>query len=361
LAQKRAVCGSQNSSSTPPFDGRLERLPMSYRLMPMLALCLPLAAHAQLIPAISYFSRLPAAPVGQPCPDASAPRAAFNAQLREVTEALTAQIASRDRVLKDVRSRDLKTLQQAQLGTPGEGGVDGETMKKMSRAERQKMAQQMMEQRYGVTPEEIKKLKQMQRSGNTAGVTGWGQAMADEQQAAAAVDPAKAAQQQKNLMETARLAARQSELVQAVAAAQNKPETQLRELEQDPVGKERLAALALHRQQAEKRTACEAKASAMRSLYAEESAYCAAMAPRHVAILEGWRAAFVAHQGDYDEIDRIQGEIQQLQHGIQPAPEQQGLSALKAVRDYATRLTEAYRFNLHGDPPDFNLYCAGAR
>ncbi len=346
---------------------------MGPRPWSLLVVSLPLCALAQSLPATAFLQRLPAVPVGQTCIDNDEPRVAFEARLRETTEALGAEIARRERVLKEVRSRNLKTMQQAQLGTPGVGGVDGEAMKKMSRAEKQQMAQQMMQQQYGVSPEEIAKLKAMKKGGNTAGVAGWGQAFTAEQQAAAAANPAAAAQAQGNAMKTAQLAARQSELAQRIAADQGRHEEQLRELAADPAGLAMLVALDGRRKSAQAVARCEARVEALKAVYAEETRYCQWMAPRHDAILESLRKAFVAHEGDYVELDRNEAQIQWLQFGIQSAtargdaaapkvePEQDGLSALKAVASYANRLADAYHYSLHRGRPDFAATCAGAR
>jgi len=327
-----------------------------HRLFP-LALGLALNAQAQLIPATHYLAQLPPLPLGRACPDAQAPRDAFATQWREAQQALNEQIAKREKVLKDVRSRDLQTMQQAQLGTPGEGGVDGETMKGLSREERRKRALQMAEQRHGISAAEIDKLRQMQRSGNTAGLAGWGQALSAEQQAAAQAQPAQAAQAQQGALQVARLAARQAELAQALSRAQANTENRLQEVAQNPAGLELLARLAQRRQMAERASTCEARVDLLKSIYREEQLYCAQLAPRHLGVLNDARQALSGQLAEHDELDRIQAEIQQLQHGIKPAAEQQGLSALKAVRNYITLMGSAYRYELHGERPRFDDFC----
>lgn len=322
-----------------------------------LVLGLALSAQAQLTPASHYLAQLPPLPLGRPCPDAQAPRDAYAEQLREVERALVEQIVKREKVLKDVRSRDMKTMQQAQLGTPGEGGVDGETMKRMSREERRKLAFQMAEQRYGISAAEVDKLKQMQRSGNTAGLAGWGQALSAEQQAAAQAQPAQAAQAQQSAMQVARLAARQAELAQALSRAQGDTEQRLQDVAQHPSGLERLERLALRRQMAERAQTCEARVDVLKGIYREEQLYCAEMAPRHLDALHRARLALPAQLAQHDELERIQAEIQQLQHGIAPAPEQQGLAALKALRSHITLVGSAYRYELHGERPRYDDYC----
>lgn len=323
--------------------------------------------------ASAYLSRLPAVSAAQACPDADAPREALAGRVNEVIEALDADIAERERVLKEVRKRNARTQQQAALGTPGEGGVDPDALKKMSRAERQKLAMQMAEQRYGVSPEEVKKLKEMKKSGNQAGAAAWGQAFTAEQQAAAAADPARAAQAQSSGMDTARLAMRMQELAQQVNAPIAKYETQKREMAEDTTALAARTLLAAQRKSAEAVAKCEARVQALKAVYAEETRYCQRMAPRQAAALEGLRTGLVSHLGDYAELDRNEAQIQWLQFGVQSTaaqqgnsalkiePEQDGLSALKAVRTYAQRLSDLFAHNLHGARPQFEAYCAGAR
>lgn len=344
----------------------------------LLALGVPASVAAQgtnpNAPAASgYLSRLPAVSAAQACPDADAPREALAARVSEVTEALNADIEERERVLKDLRKRNALAQQQAALGTPGAGGVDPEAMKKMSRAERQKLALQMAEQRYGVSPEEVKKLKEMKQSGNQAGAAAWGQAFSAEQQAAAAANPTGAAQAQKNALESARLAARLQELAQRVNQPIAKYETQMREMAQDPAALAARTALAAQRKSAEAVARCPARVEALKAVFAQETRYCQGMAPRQAGALEALRVGLVASLADYVDIDRAEAQLQWLQWGVQSTaaqqgpsalkiePEQDGLSALKAVRTYAKRLDDLFAHNLHGARPRFELYCAGAQ
>lgn len=330
---------------------------MSTRMWSWLALSLPVCALAQSLPATAFLQRLPLVSAQHICTDKDAPRTAFQLRLSEVTEALGAEIVRRERVLKDVRRHNQKTTQQALAGTPGVGGVDAEAMKKMSRAERQQLSQQLMLQQYGVSPEEIAKLKAMKKSGNTEGIAGWGKAFSAEQQAAAAANPAAAAQSHGKALQTAQLAERQAVAAQRIGAALTKADVQLRELETDPAGLAELARLGALRQRAAALQPCEARKAALMALYNDETRYCGQMSVRHGAILESLRTAVVALQGEHEDLDRIEAEIQRLQFGIEPVPEQLGLSALKTVRDYAQRLGDAYQYNLHGARPDFATYC----
>lgn len=344
----------------------------------VLALAVPAGLAAQSTastpqPASGYLSRLPAVAAAQACPETDAPREALVNRVREVIEALDTDIAERQRVLKDLRRHNAKSQQQAALGTPGQGGVDPEDMKKLSRAERQKLALQMAEQRYGVSPEEIQKLREMKKAGNTAGAAAWGQAFTAEQQAAAAADPAGAARAQKEAIERARLAGRMQELAQHANAPMAKYEKQMREMAEDSAALAARTALAAQRKSAEAVARCEARVEALKAVYAQETRYCQGMAPRQAAALESLRAGLVNSLGEYAEIDRIEAQMQWLQFGGPatvasqgtPAPriepEQDGLSALRAVRSYAKRLDDLFAHNLHGARPQFELHCAGAR
>ncbi len=356
-------------------------------------LALGLCGAVQSRPATAYLEDLPLPPdsicVPMPdertrSPDGTTEQERFETRVGQLTDELLAEIDARSRAVKEAGKRGtLKPAQEAAMGQPGVSVAETDANKKLTPQQRREAAMKKIEQVYGVKPAEIDKLKQMKKEGNLTGLQGWGQAVTAERQAAAEIDPARMAQAQRDTMETAALAEKQSKAAQRIAAAVGKHTERFRELAESDDQKRLMATYEKHlylcdkdqmeaeeRRQAEehrrnpgrqitqeeaealadricaKKESCEAKTARTNMAISAAWAYCKQLTPQYVYIVQDFKRSLLAHQGDYAELDRIQGEIGRLQLGNKPALEQQGLSMLRAARDYAQWLAKAYLYKL---------------
>lgn len=308
----------------------------------------------------------------------------FFARIDEVSERLNKEIAERKHVLKEAQNRNSKTIQEAMMGQPGSEGIDGETLKQMSREAKRKKAEQLMEEQMGVSMEELKKLKKNNREGQE----GWGKAMMGQMQADAAMNPGKAAKTAQGNMQTAELAMRQTDLSHKIQAALSKWEQKMAEIEPKPDADEHRKALeAQMRQQGdgemlsglkdvlpqenattkayrEAVKAEEDKLKAMqatyascpdlnfqkRRLYTAQESYCTNLSPPYLTALKGYQTAVIGALTDAEELNRVQMEIQKIQFGVDLPPEQQGMAGLGLVQGYIKKLRTAYMFDLTSGP-----------
>lgn len=362
------------------------------RLSSLALLALGLPGAAQSLPATAYLEDLPLPPdsicVPMPderdrSPDGSTAQERFEARVRQLSAALAGEIASRSRVVKEAGSRrTLSPAQEAAMGQPGIDLAEAQASQRLTPKQRHEAAMKKIEQTYGISAAEIDKLKQMKKEGNVAGVQGWGKAVTAERQAAADIDPAKTAQAQRDTLETAALAGKQAETARRIAAAVGKHTERFRELAEsddekrlmagiehylEPYKRE-MAADALREAQERARNpgreqskqemeakeskrygpqeSCEARIARLNQGNLAQQSYCQFLTRRYVTILQDLKRTLITHQGDYAELDRIQGEVARLQFKSKPMPEQQGLSMLSAARDYSQWLAKSYLYKL---------------
>ncbi len=374
------------------------------RLSSLAFLALGLSGAVQSRPATAYLEELPLPPdaicVPMPDergrnPDGSTQQERFETRVRQLTAELVAEIESRSRAIKEAGKRGiLQPAQEAAMGQPGVNVAEAKANQKLTPQQRRDAAMKKIEQAYGISPAEIDKLKQMKKEGNLAGVQGWGKAVTAERQAAAETDPAKMAQAQKDTMQTALLAKKQAATAQRIAAAVGKHTEGFRELAESEDQKRLMATYEKHlylcdkhqmqaeeKRQAEehrrnpdrqitqeeaealadricpKKESCEARIARSNMAISAAWAYCKHLTPRYVATLQDLKRSLVTHQGDYAELDRIQGDITRLQFGTEPAAEQQGLSLLRAVRDYAQWLAKSYLYKLTNEQHQSAVNC----
>ncbi len=330
-------------------------------LLMLLALVFP--AQALSTPASAFLSELPLRPPS-PCAQKREVREQFNNQVADIAERLDEEIREREQLIKAAKRKDSKKMQETVMDQPGFQGVDDDTMKRMSREQRKMKAEQMMEQKYGVSMDEINNLKQMKKEGKIEGVKGWGNAFTAEQQATVAMDPEKAAKTQQKNMETANLAGEHANLSMKLAEHVGKYDKKNLELADDPQGKQYLEMVKFRENALAARLKeyppCKTVESMEKEINAAKKTYCNYMSTHYIEILDGLRVSIVEDMDNYDKLDQLQAQIQEIQFGIKPIYEQEGLVALKAVRSYIHQLKKVYQYDLGITlPEDERDRCSG--
>lgn len=373
------------------FSYRLPRHnPLSTTLLTT-ALLLGIVATGHAESPSAYLQRLPDPP-GSGCFVKGAGDPAFFAEIDRVSEQLNEEIAERKQILKEAQSRNSKTMQESMMAQPGSEGVDGETLKHMSREAKRQKAEQLMEEQMGVSMEELKNLKKTNRQGQE----GWGKALMGQMQADAAMDPARAAKTAQGNMQTVGLAQRQSELAHKIQAALAKWEQKMAEIEPKPDADELRKAIdtqmrqqgdgemlsglldVLPQENATTRTYREAvkteedKLKAMqaayrdcpdlnfqkRRLFTARESYCTNLSAPYLAALRGYQTAVIGALPDAEEMDKVQMEIQKIQFGVEAPSEQREMAGLGLVQGYIKKLRTAYLFDLTPGPYE-ELPCDG--
>lgn len=318
-----------------------------YVLSLMLSCILVSVCHAGL--PMSYLSELPAVP-GSGCFVNGRGDGDFKDKVGEVSERLSQEVAKRKKMLKDAENINSKKMQESRMNQPGDPGADGATMQKMTREEKKKMAAKMMEQQLGVTPEELKNLKQTSKEGQQ----GWGKALMGQMQAENAMNPEKAVQDQKNAMKTVELTQRMADLSQKIQAPLNKYEQKMKEFENDPLEKQLMEEIQKEENLLAKMknhaASCKALDDQKKKIYTARERYCTALSPRFLDALNDLRSGIITALADAEEMEKTQAQIQQIQFNAVVLPEQFDMAGFGLVQDYINKLRQTYKFDLTAGP-----------
>jgi hypothetical protein len=289
----------------------------------------------------SFLGSLPDLP-GRTCQVTLEERKIYEARLAEAREPLDQEIARR----KQLRAEQNREMQKSKP--------------KLTKVQKDALADKMLQEKLGISLEEVRKMKQMSKAGRKA----WAESVATEQMAVASADPAAAkADQEKNLKMlelTKELQFRQSEF----AAAAEKHATQLEDLHrefEEESGKNAKA----DEEEAERR---EASGSGNGDIPPPKNYhYCERYSPRYKEIVNQFRFFVVGVLPACQRLEKLEYEmlkatIEQANTGnagnlpalpIPPEPAcDGGLRALEAIRDYFRLLNGAYKYDVDPRPSD---------
>lgn len=318
-----------------------------YVLSLMLPCILVSVCHAGL--PMSYLSELPDVP-GSGCFVNDQGYGDFINKIGEVSERLNQEVAERKKILKAAENINSKKILESRMNQPGDPGVDGAAMQKMTREEKKKMAAKMMEQQLGVTPEELKNLKQTSKEGQQ----GWGKALMGQMQAENAMNPEKAVQDQKNAMKTAELTQKMATLSQKIQAPLNKYEQKMKEFENDPLAKQLVEEIQkeenLLAKMQDSEASCKALDDQKKKIHTAREKYCAALSPRFLDAINDLRTGVITALPDAEEMEKSQAQIQQIQFNTVVPPEQFDMAGFGLVQDYIKKLRQAYKFDSTAGP-----------
>jgi hypothetical protein len=321
---------------------------MSGYLLSLVLPCLVVSiCHAGL--PVAYLAQLPDVP-GSGCRVNDQIDPDFESRISEVSEKLGEEVTARKKFLKDAENTNSKKMQESRMNQPGYPAVDGAAMKKMTREEKKQMAARMMEEQTGITPEELKNLKNTSNEGQQ----GWGKALMAQMQAEKAMNPEKAMQDQKNNMNTAELAQKMADLSQKIQAPLSKFDQQESEFENDPSVKQHMQEILeeenLLAQMQATAASCKALDAQKKKIHDAQEKYCATLSPRFLAALDELRIGIKSALPDAEEMERTQAQIQQIQFNAIVPAEQYDMAGFELVQHYINKLKQAYKYDLTGGP-----------
>jgi hypothetical protein len=318
---------------------------MRHLFMIVLFFCFVTPAVA-LTSAVTFINQLPDAP-SDCCPDDRAVSDAFEEKVRNIEVLLDEELAKRKKIVDEVQGKGNKKMQEAAMDQPGFQGKSSAEMKSMSRAEKRKQADQMMQQKFGMSLEEMKKVKNMSKEGQK----NWGQAAMAQMQAESTIDPQKAASDQQNAMKTAGLAGKQMESAQRIQAIMEKYDSKFNEVEENATGRQMLENIKYQEKALEQLAlngaTCKERTEKATSINALKTDYCRKMSGRYAQLVKEFRTGMIQAFPDYDQLDQIEAEIQKMQFGADMPAEQSGISGLKDLRKYMQRLRAVHQYNLY--------------
>lgn len=375
-----------------------------------------------------YFLNALPAPPGNGCPakrdihsesgsdNPPSEKESFMQKISKVRKELGDEVLKRHKALKKWNEQNSRKMMENAVDMPGFQGKSQAEMKKMSKAERKKMAEQMMQDKYGVSMEDLKNQKKANQAGKVMANVDFAKTMAGEQQAN---DLMKSKSQRdadkKKIADAGKLVKEQQELSQRLYnTVIGKSAARLEELAQDRMRKglqeqvyDKIEVLVKmqggnykrpkeidFKKMAEiiKRAAaageatnvdlaaemgygqeppppppsypkidCEALNAQADSVYMQRLSYCNYTADKFIGILREFRMALSNAQTGYRRLDQINSDLQKTQTGIGLPDAAIGLSGLEAIQRYAALLGQAYA-NDPGEKRDPNDagFCGGA-
>jgi len=300
--------------------------------------------------AVAFHSNLPAIP-GSGCEDNKETIEKFMDRLGPVAKELGDNVAERRRAMKKWNEKNSKKMMENAVDMPGFEGKSQDEMKKLSKAERKRMAEKMMEDKYGVSMQDLKNQKKAQREGKTMANVDFAKTMAGEQQANDLMKSKgqREADKQK-VVDAGRLAKEHDQLAREVLGLRGKFNSKVVELEKDKTSlalkkgyedeEERLEEM-----QRDGKSNCKDLDAQMKTINTRKKAYCGYMSPRYLKILNDYRVAIQVALPRHDRLDQVASEIQKNQTGVGLSNASKGLNGLETVQDYARLLAGAYTYN----------------
>lgn len=347
-----------------------------------------------------YFLSMLPVPPGNGCPGKDDEIKPFLEKLRKARKELRDEVGKRQRALEKWNEQNSKRMMENAVDMPGFEGKSQAEMKKMSKAERKKMAEKMMQEKFGVSMEDLKAQKKANKEGKTMANVDFAKTMAGEMQVN---DMMKSKGQReadkKKIVDAGKLAKEQAALSQQLSATVvGKSLTRLEELDQDKQRKglqeriydqeetladmmgepyrrpkeidfkkmaEILRTAALERDGANVdlakqmgfglpepkhepgtwKVSCGALNEQSDVLYMQKLAYCQYTAAKYIDILQGLKSALSSALPRYRKLDQVNSDLQKAQTGIGLSDAAIGLSGLEAIQQYAALLENAYAYN----------------
>lgn len=319
----------------------------------LLALSIGLIASAQ-TSFESYLKRVPALPKDS-CNISKASAENFVRQVTDLIEELSNDIEERKQRVDDYAEEKEGDMQaNAMQMMQQKYGMSEEDLKKfknseeMTEDETQAMADKIMKQQTNMSMDEIQNMSKMSEAGKKA----YAEAYAAEAMANVQSDPEKYVPD-KTAGNLYNLTNEQQTLNQKIVAGQQKIDTMYAAIENDPSGKTMLGKISEWNRKLTSMMGevSNREAHIMDSLgilvAKEEIKYCDKFTPQYRAALRKDLANLKASIPDCNRLDEVTGELLKLQTGVDAPPDLEETSSLGALKTYLDHLREAYKYKLY--------------
>lgn len=310
-----------------------------------------------------YLSALPSPP-GNGCSVSGETISQFKKDFFPVRKELDKEVGDRRRTIKKWQSNNSKKMQENAVNLPGFQGKSQDEMKKMSKAEKKKLAEQMMEEKYGVSMQELKEQKKAQRAKKTDVNVAWGKAMAGEMQANDMMkSKGEVAADKKKITDNIKLAKEQSELTQKTIGLRTVMQTKITDLEKDKQAvalKDRLEKEEAKLQEMVTEGArCDQLDQQSQRINEARSQYCSFMSPRFLKAVKSYQVSIETSISNHRRLDEVLSEMQQNQVGVGLPDASLGLNGLETVQDYSRYLEQVYKYNDRDPSVPTGSHCDG--
>lgn len=325
----------------------------------------------------NYLADIPNLP-GAPCERDDAAPKNFKTDINKVIDELSKDIAARNKKVKDYmkahekEARETAVKNSGLMLTPEQMKLMQQENKHMTQAQKDQLANQVMQQNMNVSLDELKKMKDENGKVNPKAAENWAQAYSTELNADREMNPEKARADEIRNKQTNDLVKEMNAIQQRLYAGEDKYTQKLNKLQieadsmylvlrmqTDPMHAE---ADTLQSQLAREKAKCkcdleeESKrvfarvAFLLEEIQKLEYAYCLPLTPKYIDIVKDYRAYIETRFNDCNKAEELQAEINFRQTGVKDPEFKPGVMALEAVRHYAILVSNVYKFKISDRP-----------
>lgn len=311
------------------------------------------AASSEVKSPFEYLGALPQGPAGG-CRVPAETIDRFKEKFFPVMKELSDDIGKRRRAISKWQQDNSKRMQEHVVDMPGFQGKSQAEMRKMSREEKKKMAEQVMAEKYGISMQELKEQKKAQREGRVGSNIAWGKALAGEGQAEDLMkSKGEVEAGKRKIKDNIELVKEQQRLARTTTGLRAGMQERMIELDKDRQGVALKEGLQKEETTLQKMISagapCRRLDEQQQRVRAARGQYCAYMSPLHLKAMTGYRVSVEDSLSDHRRLDEVTSRLQQNQVGVGLPDIAVGLSALETIQDYARYLRTAFKYN-DGDP-----------
>lgn len=296
----------------------------------------------------SFINKIPSLPK-DPCTMYDEEKEAFLLELSQLQDELKAEIEPRKEKIETAYNNAKPEFEKnvAQEYGLSQGDIQKLKNKKLSKEEKKKIADKMIQERTNISMQEIENLKKMSKDGKEA----WAEAYTTEQMATmeGKTDSLNIVNQ-KN-MNRYELAKEQSELAQIVAAEDRKFINKFYELDELDSTKSDLLVRRDSLMANLGKDDGRAYEDKVKEILRLELAYCQAMSPGYFSILNDHLASVKSLQTTYYKLEKVNAELNEATLNVKnPDFYSPGLMGLEAINAHIGMLMQAFKYANYSFP-----------
>jgi hypothetical protein len=300
----------------------------------------------------NYMKKIPSLP-GDSCNVSRAGIESFKTLVSIMSEEISNDIGTLKKLEKKSAANDEAAAKEAALKQMSQYGMSQEDMEKMknaknmSAADKQAMANKMMQQQTNMSPDEIKNLSKMSDAGKKAYAEGY----ATEAMAVSQANPESqpADNKPQNISE---LLSQQQSIAGRISGYEQSIGNIYASIENDPSRQEMLDRIDNWKSQYGRMIGVDyGQGKQMDSLALlvkkEQIKYCDQFTLKYRAALRQHKQMLNSALPDYQKLGEVISQVTMAQTGIAPPPECTEIGALEAIHEYLGKLNKTYKFKLY--------------
>lgn len=327
---------------------------MKNLFLALLAIAFSTVMQAQ-ITAADYFKKAPAIPAKN-CHLAGVQQDAFEDALQVLIDEVNADAKKRSQQADDYMNAHQDEMQ---ANTMKNIGVSDEDIKKLqsgkdlSEAEKNEMANKMIQQQANMSLDEAKNLKNMSKEGQQA----WAQGYAAEQMAMAQANPGQIKAANQATMNQYELLSEQTSLRNKITSQEEALKQQYQALDAEAETEKAKLAVELKPFYDELNSINDGEGSTqadvdhaakiIKKIHDRQDLFCEKFTPRMLDYIKQCKAGFESLVPDYDRMEELQFQIIASQTGTKLTTAGKGNFSLQAVSQYLGYLSQSYKYKLY--------------